>query len=71
MKDARLASGVKEDIARIYEARIDYLPLLCSDEKKARLARMSYADYLTKTIKADPGVLPYFQKMTHEERGSG
>ena len=71
LKDAPLASSVKDDIARIYEARIDYLPGLSSDEKKARLARMSYADYLTKTIKADPGVLPYFQKMTHEEWGVG
>jgi spermidine dehydrogenase len=32
---------------------------------------MSYADYLTKTIEADPGVLPYFQTMTHEEWGVG
>ncbi len=71
LKDAPLASRVKDDIARIYEARIDYLPGLSSDEKKARLARTSYADYLTKTIKADPGVLPYFQKMTHEEWGVG
>src|SRR5271157_3157092 len=71
LKDAPLASSVKDDIARIYEARIDYLPGLSSDEKKARLARTSYADYLTKTIKADPGVLPYFQKMTHEEWGVG
>ena len=71
LKDAPLASSVKDDIARIYEARIDYLPGLSSDEKKARLARTSYADYLTKTIKADPGVLPYFQKMTHAGWGVG
>ena len=71
LKDAPLASRVKDDIAKIYEARIDYLPGLSSDEKKARLTRMSYADYLTKTIKADPGVLPYFQKMTHGEWGVG
>ena len=42
---------MKGDIARIYEERLDYLPSLSSEEKKARL-RMSYADYLTKTIKA-------------------
>jgi spermidine dehydrogenase len=32
---------------------------------------MSYNDYLVKVIKADPGVLPYFQAMTHGEWGVG
>jgi spermidine dehydrogenase len=71
LRDAPLADVVKADIARIYEAKVDYLPGLVSDAKKARLARMSYADYLTKIIKADAGVLPYFQPMTHEEWGVG
>ncbi len=71
LKDAPLSPRVKADIARIYNDRLDYLPGLSSDEKKARLARMSYSDYLTKTIKADPGALPYFQPMTHEEWGVG
>ncbi len=42
-----------------------------SDEKKARLARISYRDYLVEVIKADPGVLPFFQAMTHGEWGVG
>ncbi len=71
LQDAPLSPAVKADIARIYEARVDYLPGLSSDEKKARLARMSYADYLTQAINADPGVLPYFQAMTHGEWGVG
>jgi spermidine dehydrogenase len=71
LRDAPLAGAVKADIARIHEAKVDYLPGLTSDEKKARLARMSYADFLTKVIKADPGVLPYFQSMTHQEWGVG
>ncbi len=71
LHDAPLSPRVKADIARIYEERLDYMPRLSSDEKKARLARMSYADYLTRTIKADPGVLPYFQAMTHDEWGIG
>ena len=71
LPDALLSPAVKADVARIYEEKRDYLPGLSSDEKKARLARMSYADYLTEVIKADPGVLPFFQPMTHEEWGVG
>ncbi len=71
LRGAPLSPAVKADVARIYEEKRDYLPGLSSDEKKARLARMSYADYLTKVIKADPGVLPFFQAMTHEEWGVG
>ena len=71
LRDAPLSPAVKADLARIHEEKRDYLPGLSSDEKKARLARMSYADYLTKVGGADSGVLPYFQAMTHEEWGVG
>jgi spermidine dehydrogenase len=71
LRDAPLSPAVRADVARIYEEKRDYLSGLSSDEKKARLARMSYADYLTRVVKADPGVLPFFQAMTHEEWGVG
>ena len=71
LADAPLSPQVKADIARLYEGKTDYMPGLSSDEKKAKLARMSYADYLTKVAKADPGVLPVFQAMTHGEWGVG
>jgi spermidine dehydrogenase len=71
LRDALLSPAVKADLARIYAEKRDYLPGLSSDEKKARLARMSYADYLIKVMEADPGVLPFFQPMTHEECGVG
>jgi spermidine dehydrogenase len=41
---------------RIEEAEIDYLSGLSSEEKKARLARMSYRDFLLNVAKADRGV---------------
>jgi spermidine dehydrogenase len=44
LRDAPLSPAVKADLAGIYEEKRDYLPGLSSDEKKARLARMSYAD---------------------------
>ena len=71
LADAPLGPKVRADIARLYEAKIDYLPGLSSDEKKARLARMSYQDFLMNVAKADPGVVPVFQAMTHDEWGVG
>ncbi len=71
LADAPLSPQVKADIARLYEAKTDYMQGLSSDEKKARLARMSYADYLVNVAKADPGVVKVFQAMTHGEWGVG
>ena len=36
-------------------------PGLTSAEKKTRLAAMSYRDYLLNVVKADPGVIPFYQ----------
>ncbi len=71
LADAPLSPQVRADIARIYEEKADYMPGLSSGEKKAKLARMSYRDYLVNVVKADPGVIPYFQAMTHGEWGVG
>jgi hypothetical protein len=70
MAETQLTPQVRADIARIYESDADYLPGLSSDEKKARLARISYGDYLVRVVDADPGVLPFFQAMTHGELAS-
>jgi spermidine dehydrogenase len=66
-----LPPQVRSDIARIQEAKIDYLPGLSSDEKKSRLSRMNYRDFLLKVVKADPGVIAFYQARTHGEWGVG
>jgi len=66
-----LPPQVRSDIARIQEAAIDYLPGLSSEEKKTRLANMSYRDYLLNVVKANPGVIPFYQTRTHGEWGVG
>ena len=66
-----LPPQVQSDIARIEEAAIDYMPGLSSDEKKTRLAHMSYRDYLLNVVKADPGAIPFYQARTHGEWGVG
>lgn len=71
LADSPLSPEVRRDIARIEEARIDYLPGLTSDEKKTRLLRMSYRDFLLNVVKADPGVIPFYQARTHGEWGVG
>jgi len=71
LADAPLSPNARRDIARIEEARIDYLPGLSSAEKKSRLSRMSYRDYLLNVVKADAGVIPFYQARTHGEWGVG
>jgi spermidine dehydrogenase len=71
LADAPLSAQAKADVARLYEGKTDYMPGLSSDEKKAKLARISYRDYLLNVVKVDPGVIPMFQAATHGEWGVG
>jgi spermidine dehydrogenase len=66
-----LSDAARRDVIRIEKARIDYLPGLTSAEKKDRLSRMSYRDYLLKVVRADPGVIPFYQSHTQGEWGVG
>jgi len=68
---APLPPKARSDIARIEEAKVDYFPGLSSAEKKSRLARMSYRDFLLDVVKADPAVIPFYQARTHGEWGVG
>jgi spermidine dehydrogenase len=66
-----LSKEVQADIAKIEEAKIDYLPGLLSVEKKDRLSRMSYRDFLLNVAKVSSGVVPFYQTRTHGEWGAG
>ena len=66
-----LSEAVQRDIARLEEDSVDYMPGLSSDEKKDRLSRISYKDFLLNFVKVDPGVIPYYQKRTHGLYGVG
>lgn len=69
--EAPLSEAARRDIARIEESKVDYMPGLLSAEKKARLAKMSYRDFLLNVVKADPGVIAFYQTRTHGEWGVG
>lgn len=71
LKDAPLSEAARQDIARIEEANTDHMPGLSSVEKKARLSRMSYRDFLLNVVKADPAVIAFYQTRTHGEWGVG
>ena len=61
-----LSDTVRKDIARAYTATDDYLPGLTVEQKRAKLARISYADFLTQIIKVHPDALKFFQSYTND-----
>jgi spermidine dehydrogenase len=68
---APLSDLARQDIARVYTEKVDYLPGLSREEKAAQLNKISYAEYLTKYCKMTPEALPFFQAMPHDLFGVG
>ena len=66
-----LSPEVQRDIARLETAKVDYMPGLSNDEKKDKLSRISYKDFLLDFVKVDPGVIPFYQPRTHGLYGIG
>lgn len=66
VKKTPLTAAAQRDVARVYTEKVDYLPGLSREEKRARLAKISYADYLTKYANCTPEVLPFFQSRTND-----
>jgi spermidine dehydrogenase len=71
LAEAPLSESARQDIARIYTEKVDYLPGLSRQAKKARLARMSYADFLTKVTRVHADAIAFFQSRTHDLWGVG
>jgi len=61
-----LSDVARRDLERFYTEKVDYLAGMTPEEKRARLAKISYADFLTKIAKLSPEVLPFFQSRTHD-----
>jgi spermidine dehydrogenase len=66
-----LSPKARADVLRIEEGKDDYLPGLTSAEKKDRLSRISYRDYLKDLVKVDDSVLAMYQSHTQGEWGVG
>jgi len=71
LADSPLSARAREDIGRIEEGSIDFLPGLASDAKKLHLSRISYATYLRDYVKADPAAIAFYQSASHGEWGVG
>ncbi len=71
LKEAPLSAKAKADFQRLLTEEKDYFPGLSSEEKKARLARMSYAKYLTDTAGVSDEIVKLFQAFPHPLFGFG
>jgi spermidine dehydrogenase len=71
LADAPLSERAKSDYERLTTGKVDYMPGLTSSEKKARLARMSYASYLTDLVRIDEAVIKMLQSAPHPLFGLG
>lgn len=71
LAQAPLSETVRKAILAIETGSTDFMPGLSADEKKDRLSRISYADYLLNVAKADPAVMPYYLHHTDGLWGCG
>ena len=71
LADSPMSQGARQDMVRLNEGKVDYLPGLSSDEKKRRLAKMSYRDFLHNVAKVDPAVITFYQPHSHGEWAVG
>lgn len=71
LADAPISEKAKRDYDRLHHESKDYFPGLTSGEKKARLARMSYAKFLTDLVGVDEDVVKILQAAPHDTFGLG
>jgi len=55
-----LSEGARRDLVRLHGKNPDYMPGLAAKEKKTRLAKMSYQDFLLKVANMSPDALIFF-----------
>ena len=66
-----LSAEARKDLLRLETETTDYFPGLNSDQKKDKLSRLSYRDFLLKVVKVHKEVLAYYQTRTHGLFGVG
>ena len=69
--DAPIAEQAKIDLQRLLQEPKDYYLGLTSDEKKAKLARISYAKFLTEVAGVHEDIVKIYQTMPHGLFGVG
>jgi spermidine dehydrogenase len=71
LAEAPIADQAKRDLQRIYQEEKDYFPGLSSDEKKAKLARISYASYLKDVAGVHDDIVKVYQALPQPLFGVG
>ena len=66
-----LSPAARADLLRLHVGEVDYFEGLPSKEKKDRLSRISYGDFLRTLVKVDPAVVAFHQTRTHGLYGVG
>ena len=71
LAEAPLSAVSRADCQRLLAGNQDYLPGLSAEEKKDRLARMSYNSFLTDLVKVSPEVVALLQPLPQPLFGVG
>jgi spermidine dehydrogenase len=71
LAESPMPERLRRALVRLCDPETDYLPGLSVEEKRSRLAHISYADFLTKQASLPAEALPLFQAMTHDLYGVG
>ncbi|MBL8988470.1 MAG: NAD(P)-binding protein [Gemmatimonadetes bacterium] len=71
LAEAPVSPAVRRDVLRLQSERFDPWPGLDPVARRLKLARTSYAEFLTSHWRVDPGVLPLFDIRTHGLFGAG
>jgi spermidine dehydrogenase len=71
LAETPLSPDARRDIVRLETADIDYMPGLTSAQKKDRLSRISYKEFLLQFVKVLPQVIAFYQTRTNGEWGVG
>jgi spermidine dehydrogenase len=66
-----LSKQGQADVLRTQEGEIDVMPGLNDAQKKDKLSRISYRDYLKNYMKCGPEALAFYQSISHDEFGVG
>ncbi|MGD0824911.1 MAG: NAD(P)-binding protein [Terriglobales bacterium] len=61
-----IAEAARKDLLRIQHARVDYLPELTPEQKRRKLIKTSYKDFLLEYAKVHPDVVKVLQTSTHD-----
>jgi spermidine dehydrogenase len=68
---APLDAATQADILRVQEGTVDVMPGLTQAQKKDKLSRITYLEYLRDFMKCGPKALAFYQTITHDEWGTG